>query len=537
MSQHDLVVDNGSGITVRLDLNQALQALGTGQAGTTAPAPAYPCQSWADLSTGLMKKRNSANTAWLADGKYDTPTAGGVPVGGAAGAILMKNSAADGDMVWTGTGGFLPTTGGTISGNLGITGTLFVQGTISSATPMQVNVAAGAYAIYYGSVSGARQFYWGVNPAGNWVIVDNTGGAQRFVITPAGAASFANNLTVSGNFNTNSINGTVIAASTNIQMIAPSGVAAWYYSTVTGVRQWLFGTNTDGAYYIYDGSAGATRMTINTAGLVAIAQSLNVAANCTVGGALSAGSFSVSGALNVGSLAASSRIDVSVASGQNAIVWLTSAGQRQWYVGSMNNGQFYITDQSGGVVRMTIDTAGNISTSAAAGFAVGTGGIDCAGTGVAYTGLAAAGYAFSSSGRALTFYVNGASTGVWTFNAPSDERLKENIGPTVGDALAELCEVKLISFDLLPPDSEPESPSTHYDYGFSAQNVRGIIGEAVFETSIAPMSDDPQARPLGDAEAAETTRLALDIMPLLARCVGAIQQLNSRITNLEGFLK
>ena len=176
MSQHDMVIDNGPGINVRLDINQALQALAAQELGTAAPAPTYPCQIWADQSTGLRKKRNTANTAWLADGKLDVATGGGVPVGGAAGAILTKNSAADGDMIWQSTVGFLPTTGGTITGNLVVNGTLTVGSTAVFSAPPQINVAAGAYAIRYGSVAGARQLYWGVNPSGSFVVVDNTGG-------------------------------------------------------------------------------------------------------------------------------------------------------------------------------------------------------------------------------------------------------------------------------------------------------------------------------------------------------------------------
>ena len=137
MSQHDLVIDNGPGINVRLDINQALQSLGSMELGTSAPAPTYPCQRWADLTTGLLKKRNTANTAWLADGKLDVATGGGVPVGGAAGAILTKNSAADGDMIWQSTVGFLPTTGGTITGNLVVNGTLTVGSTALFSAPPQ----------------------------------------------------------------------------------------------------------------------------------------------------------------------------------------------------------------------------------------------------------------------------------------------------------------------------------------------------------------------------------------------------------------
>jgi len=198
----------------------------------------------------------------------------------------------------------------------------------------------------------------------------------------------------------------------------------------------------------------------------------------------------------------------------------------------MNNGWFYITDNSGGAVRFQIDTAGNVTIPGAGGLSVGTGGIDCLGTGVAYTGISTTAFAFSASGRNLTFYLNGVATGVWPFNAPSDERLKENIGPAVGDALAELCRVELISFDL-PVAGQPAAPAAHYDYGFSAQNVRSIIPDAVFETSMARIAD-PEAAPRTEAEEADTMRLALDMVPLLARCVGAIQQLTARIETLEG---
>jgi hypothetical protein len=41
MAQHDGVVDNGSGATVRGDINDALAALLTLQSGTSAPSPTY----------------------------------------------------------------------------------------------------------------------------------------------------------------------------------------------------------------------------------------------------------------------------------------------------------------------------------------------------------------------------------------------------------------------------------------------------------------------------------------------------------------
>ncbi|WLG43220.1 hypothetical protein [Pseudomonas sp. FP1740] len=65
MSQHDMVVDNGAGLTVRTDINAALGALATQSSGATAPAITFPCQVWADTGTGRIKRRDSTNTSWI----------------------------------------------------------------------------------------------------------------------------------------------------------------------------------------------------------------------------------------------------------------------------------------------------------------------------------------------------------------------------------------------------------------------------------------------------------------------------------------
>ena len=68
MSQHDLVIDNATGATVRSDLNAALQALGSQQSGSSAPGTPYAYEHWADTTNGVMKRRNAANSAWVLDG-------------------------------------------------------------------------------------------------------------------------------------------------------------------------------------------------------------------------------------------------------------------------------------------------------------------------------------------------------------------------------------------------------------------------------------------------------------------------------------
>lgn len=65
MSQHDYIISNASGATVRADINSVLAAIITNNSGATAPATTYSYQFWADTTTGLLKQRNAANSAWI----------------------------------------------------------------------------------------------------------------------------------------------------------------------------------------------------------------------------------------------------------------------------------------------------------------------------------------------------------------------------------------------------------------------------------------------------------------------------------------
>lgn len=65
MAQHDMNIANQAGAAFRADLNNALGALVTLSSGATAPSPTFAFQFWADTSTGILKIRNSANTAWI----------------------------------------------------------------------------------------------------------------------------------------------------------------------------------------------------------------------------------------------------------------------------------------------------------------------------------------------------------------------------------------------------------------------------------------------------------------------------------------
>ena len=77
MAQHDMVIDNGPGLTVRTDINAAIQALVSCSSGAVEPATKYPGQLWLDTTVppnGAIRQRNQANNAWIEPRLGPTPT-------------------------------------------------------------------------------------------------------------------------------------------------------------------------------------------------------------------------------------------------------------------------------------------------------------------------------------------------------------------------------------------------------------------------------------------------------------------------------
>ncbi len=88
MAQHDQVIDNGSGLTVRTDINAALAAVFSSSSGPVEPGTIVAGQLWFDTSISTAAKlwvRNITNTGWnliadfsqlsvdLSNGKRPTP--------------------------------------------------------------------------------------------------------------------------------------------------------------------------------------------------------------------------------------------------------------------------------------------------------------------------------------------------------------------------------------------------------------------------------------------------------------------------------
>jgi hypothetical protein len=91
---HDYVISNGTGAAVRSDLNGALAAIVSNNSSASEPSPTYAYMWWADTTTGLLKQRNSANSAWITIGTLASTNLGLLSLAGGTltGALLADDS-------------------------------------------------------------------------------------------------------------------------------------------------------------------------------------------------------------------------------------------------------------------------------------------------------------------------------------------------------------------------------------------------------------------------------------------------------------
>jgi hypothetical protein len=96
VATHDYVIANGTGAAVRSDLNDALAAIVSNNSGATAPATTYAYMWWPDTTTGLLKQRNAANSAWITIGTLSTTAWGLASLAGATftGDVVLNTTTA-----------------------------------------------------------------------------------------------------------------------------------------------------------------------------------------------------------------------------------------------------------------------------------------------------------------------------------------------------------------------------------------------------------------------------------------------------------
>ena len=83
MATHSYVIANGTGAAVRSDLNDVLAAIVSNNSSATAPATTYAYQFWVDTTTGLLKQRNAANSAFITIGTLASTNLGLASLAGA----------------------------------------------------------------------------------------------------------------------------------------------------------------------------------------------------------------------------------------------------------------------------------------------------------------------------------------------------------------------------------------------------------------------------------------------------------------------
>jgi len=96
VATHDYNIANGTGAAVRSDLNDALAAIVSNNSSATAPATTYAYMWWADTTTGLLKIRNAANSAFITVGTLASTNFGLAALAGATftGDVILSTTTA-----------------------------------------------------------------------------------------------------------------------------------------------------------------------------------------------------------------------------------------------------------------------------------------------------------------------------------------------------------------------------------------------------------------------------------------------------------
>jgi hypothetical protein len=123
VATHDYVIANGTGSAVRSDLNNALAAIVSNNSSSTEPSTTYAYMWWADTNNGVLKLRNSSDSAWVTIGTLASANLG----------LLTSSSASS---------TYMPLAGGTFTGavTLGTGGSLIFEGATADANELTLAV-------------------------------------------------------------------------------------------------------------------------------------------------------------------------------------------------------------------------------------------------------------------------------------------------------------------------------------------------------------------------------------------------------------
>jgi hypothetical protein len=156
MAQHDYVIANASGASVRADINGMALAISSNNSGSSNPSTTYAYEFWADTSANLLKIRNGANNAWITL-PFSITANNTVDINGGAidGTNIGASSAGTGAFTTLAASGLL-----TVGGDIDLAGGIDVDGTsnldvvdIDGAVDMATTAAIGTFLTFGGGVA------------------------------------------------------------------------------------------------------------------------------------------------------------------------------------------------------------------------------------------------------------------------------------------------------------------------------------------------------------------------------------------------
>lgn len=197
MAEHDYIIANSDGATVRADINSALSAVVTNNSKSSEPDDMFAHMWWADTTNNIIKQRNAANTGWVERLYVDeNKFPGDIKFIASTSYILMDTSdGSDNKSLRIGGGG--------VSGDTRGSGVL-MHGNEHSGSPGKLSLIAGDV------TNGVIEFTSG------GAVVATIGDDGLFMINHSGSSSSGGGLYVTGtatiaaNFNRDTDDGIII---------------------------------------------------------------------------------------------------------------------------------------------------------------------------------------------------------------------------------------------------------------------------------------------------------------------------------------